>query len=93
MFTCQCERCLDPTEFGTFYGGLKCELCSDSGICVPTDGNDFEADWACSGCQGRFPGKELLEQLKYLNENIEQALEDSRGSVKTFDFVSFRDIH
>lgn len=27
-FSCQCERCLDPTELGTYFSSLKCRKCN-----------------------------------------------------------------
>ena len=27
MFTCSCQRCLDPTELGTFGSALICQKC------------------------------------------------------------------
>lgn len=32
-FTCQCKRCLDPTELGTHFSSLKCQKC-DNGVIV-----------------------------------------------------------
>ena len=26
-FKCRCERCLDPTELGTFFSAVKCSEC------------------------------------------------------------------
>ena len=87
MFTCNCERCLDPSEFGTFYGGICCESC-ESGLCVPTNPANFEADWACSGCKAKFAGGDQLGQLKFLSRNIDEAIADSQGAVQTLEFVS-----
>ena len=28
-FTCNCNRCLDPTEFGSYLQAIKCKLCID----------------------------------------------------------------
>lgn len=35
-FDCSCERCKDPTEFGTHLSTLKCQKC-DNGIITSTD--------------------------------------------------------
>lgn len=31
-FTCQCVRCLDPTELGTFFSSINCQKCGDGNI-------------------------------------------------------------
>ena len=51
FFDCQCKRCSDPTELGTFVGALKCQTCS-VGAVVPN-----KPGWKCLTC-GRIPDKE-----------------------------------
>lgn len=35
FFTCQCQRCIDPTELGTFFSSFTCNKCND-GIITTT---------------------------------------------------------
>jgi hypothetical protein len=35
-FQCNCERCLDPTEYGTHFSSLKCQKCL-LGLIVASD--------------------------------------------------------
>ena len=45
-FDCQCERCLDPTEFGTHLQAIKCKLCFEkegTGFLLPVCSNNNEA--------------------------------------------------
>ena len=46
---CECRRCSDPTECGTFVSGVTCEAC-EAGVMLPIDPLDVYSDWACSDC-------------------------------------------
>ncbi|KAJ6640179.1 SET domain-containing protein SmydA-8, isoform A [Pseudolycoriella hygida] len=48
-FTCQCARCIDPTELGTHFSSIKCKKCDD-GYVVSTDPLDESASWKCMVC-------------------------------------------
>eukprot|EP00095_Tigriopus_kingsejongensis_P012445 maker-scaffold89_size390429-snap-gene-0.18 protein:Tk12445 transcript:maker-scaffold89_size390429-snap-gene-0.18-mRNA-1 annotation:"protein isoform b-like" len=50
FFRCQCPRCLDPTEFGTFMSAVRCFQCQ-SGYLLPSDAQDLESDWKCDRCE------------------------------------------
>ena len=34
-FKCQCQRCQDPKELGTYIGALKCPHCREGGFWIP----------------------------------------------------------
>ncbi|XP_049531229.1 SET domain-containing protein SmydA-8 isoform X1 [Anopheles darlingi] len=50
-FLCICERCKDPTEFGTYLGALKCvrERC-DEGRLLPVNPLKISSIWRCNRC-------------------------------------------
>ena len=51
MGKCQCPRCCDPTELGTFTSGIFCAQCPNKeGILLPLKPLDKESDWACNKC-------------------------------------------
>ena len=54
LFTCTCERCLDPTEMGTFLSGVRCfKLCdSQNGYLLPMmdDNEEGLVQWTCQNC-------------------------------------------
>ncbi|CAG4991328.1 unnamed protein product [Colias eurytheme] len=80
-FDCICERCKDPTEFGTYTGSIYCSLCAEGKLenkpmMVSTDPLNETAPWKCESCgyciQSRqmFWGNNALkEDLKKLNKN------------------------
>ncbi|XP_058127021.1 SET domain-containing protein SmydA-8 [Anopheles ziemanni] len=50
-FLCSCERCKDPTEFGTYLGALKCvrESCPE-GRLLPINPLKISSLWRCDRC-------------------------------------------
>ncbi|XP_058064048.1 SET domain-containing protein SmydA-8 [Anopheles bellator] len=50
-FLCGCERCKDPTEFGTYLGALKCvrEGCAE-GRLLPVNPLKILSVWQCDRC-------------------------------------------
>ena len=49
FFDCECERCCDSTEFGTFMSAVRCLTCQ-SGYLLPTDALEYESLWECDTC-------------------------------------------
>lgn len=47
FFDCACERCKDPTEFGTNISTLICRMCLKGSV-LSVDPLDPEANWACT---------------------------------------------
>ncbi|KAF6214705.1 hypothetical protein GE061_009448 [Apolygus lucorum] len=46
-FQCKCERCKDPSEFGTNLQAVKC---SCESIMLPKDPLNFNSEWKCEHC-------------------------------------------
>lgn len=44
-FDCDCKRCCDVTEFGTFMSSLNCLQCHD-GLITPKSLAEWKEDWA-----------------------------------------------
>ncbi|XP_047500185.1 SET domain-containing protein SmydA-8-like [Penaeus chinensis] len=59
LFTCRCERCLDPTELGSHISSVLCRGCSD-GLLLPP--SDCRADWECQAC-GKSVSASAIETL------------------------------
>lgn len=47
MFLCDCIRCSDVTEFGTYYSALKCSATNSScdGLLLPSDSQQWDGEW------------------------------------------------
>lgn len=71
-FTCKCDRCKDPTEFGTYMGSVLCKLCR--GLVSPVNPYKAVSRWQCRDCKHIITGKEAGEVTsllgKYLNSHI-----------------------
>lgn len=50
-FECKCQRCLDPTEMGTFMDGVKCDSSDcNEGFLLMKDPENLDSEWMCNGC-------------------------------------------
>ena len=72
FFHCQCSRCHDPTELGTFASALKCPGCKSP--VITTNVNDLRADWECNNvkCKRKFPPSKIVSVLAAIKEKAEQ---------------------
>ncbi len=54
FYSCDCQRCRDPTELGTFVSGIYCRKCPDQeGIILSESPLDEHAEWVCNMCFDR----------------------------------------
>ncbi len=54
--SCSCQRCMDPSELGTFIGGIYCCKCpNQEGIVLSENAKDDDANWICKKCSDRKP--------------------------------------
>jgi len=68
-FICTCDRCKDPTEFGTWYSGIRCNMCQ-SGWLLPYHA-DLGSCWECHTCGGRLEESELVKKLQKCKKRVE----------------------
>jgi hypothetical protein len=47
FFSCQCQRCLDPTELGTYLSAIKCPAQNCPGYLLSQNPLDEDSVWAC----------------------------------------------
>lgn len=76
LFKCECARCLDVTEFQTFYSALKCKKTECCGFVLPPDLKNWHENWKCSAC------KMDVDKI-YVNETLEKAGADLAAMDKT----------
>lgn len=62
FFWCQCERCADATELGTFASAMLCPKCSGqaNGLILPTEPLNEKAAWKCNKCKYTVTGQSML---------------------------------
>jgi len=63
-FKCACQRCSDPTEFGSHLSSLRCPKC-DEGYMTQIAPLDPESPWKCS-----------IHNFLYTKENVENLIVD-----------------
>lgn len=83
LFNCECERCSDSTEFGTYIGSVCCNQCSQGSKLISSDPLNSEADWKCQNCGYVVEGHEyswgndvLKEEVSKLDKSNISSLED-----------------
>ncbi|EFA08507.1 SET domain-containing protein SmydA-8 [Tribolium castaneum] len=75
FFECQCRRCSDPTELGTFTSALICPKCKD-GFVLSSNPLDPEADWTCSN-YNKCPGYKIsAKSMQLLLDKITQEVDN-----------------
>lgn len=83
-FWCECPRCVDPTEFGTYISALNCAKCS--GKMLNSNPLDQEATFGCEKCPNTLEAKQIRDgqdrltgELKTIDRtnpvNLEQFLQ------------------
>ena len=88
MFGCFCERCKDPSEMGTYYGGLHCEVCKEGLTCPDDPMNPDGCGWTCGKCGNKIEdGAQACTEIRKLAKMIEGTIADTQGSVQTLEFV------
>lgn len=46
MFRCECDRCCDPSEFGTYFSAIKCNSTNKcNGFLLPENASQWEGKW------------------------------------------------
>ena len=48
-FTCECQRCLDPSEFGTNLSAIRCPKCKIGDV-LPLKPTNLKTDFECQDC-------------------------------------------
>lgn len=75
--TCKCERCEDPTEFGTYMSSLICRSCFGSYLV------NKNYVWICVSCSCEMPTTEVNEILVDANNDIL----DADGDIRQMEFL------
>lgn len=68
FFDCICDRCKDPTEFGTYAGSIYCSVCkltinninNNCPKMISTNPLDPNETWKCEKCDHEIPAKQII---------------------------------
>eukprot|EP00092_Neocalanus_flemingeri_P021681 GFUD01023519.1.p1 GENE.GFUD01023519.1~~GFUD01023519.1.p1 ORF type:complete len:518 (-),score=116.80 GFUD01023519.1:53-1606(-) len=81
-FSCQCDRCLDPTELGSNVSSLKCREEKCEGSTIPKEPMNMKGDWICAKCEAVVDGECVRKLLKSLQKDIEGLDRNDMAAVK-----------
>ncbi len=84
-FECECRRCADPTECGSFISAVKCEVCGEGDL-LPEDSLNPEALWRCCRC-GHAASSAVVEAVVDATEEELDAICASGEFVRYHTFL------
>uniref|UniRef100_V5I9L0 Protein msta n=1 Tax=Anoplophora glabripennis TaxID=217634 RepID=V5I9L0_ANOGL len=94
FFWCNCKRCQDTTEFGTFFSSLKCQNSPCNGYLLPKtfiekNNNEKGSDWTCTKCTNVFSAysaQDLLERIgKDLSDMPKGVSQECKNFIKDYE--------
>lgn len=80
-FNCLCDRCKDPTEFGTYAGSIYCTICKNSTTnfennilpkMISTNPLDPNATWKCEKCDRNLSAKQIIWGNEAIKKEISE---------------------
>jgi len=78
-FVCRCDRCLDPTEFGSMLNAVVCQRClpheksnGQVGFMLPVRSTDLASPWKCSACDEDTAASEVMATLLRFEVAVEK---------------------
>jgi len=84
-FICSCERCSDPTELGTMYGGVRC---CDEGYFLPAKLCKPGDRWQCDKCEEYIEEEDIIARLDKLKKLIDNTnLSDAEEGEKLIKYL------
>ncbi|CAH1996051.1 unnamed protein product [Acanthoscelides obtectus] len=93
-FWCECHRCKDKTEFGTYFSALRCQDSNCTGFLLPetfieNSMNEKGSDWKCNACKAKlstYSVHDLLERIgKDLSEMPKGVIRECRSFIETYE--------
>lgn len=81
-FMCKCERCSDPTEFGTYFSAIKCVDCN-IGVLLPENPLNEKGEWKCKECKVSLSSFQVSELALRLGDEVDRVL--SRADIQSLE--------
>ncbi|XP_014239436.1 protein msta-like isoform X1 [Cimex lectularius] len=79
-FSCSCQRCSDPSEFGTNFSGISCSAPNCKGVVLPETFLEECDNWKCSSCLKPVPSSTVL--------SVQIQVADGMGKVNKSSIMS-----
>uniref|UniRef100_A0A1A9X4K0 SET domain-containing protein n=1 Tax=Glossina brevipalpis TaxID=37001 RepID=A0A1A9X4K0_9MUSC len=84
-FICDCNRCNDNTENGTYLAALLCREPSCKGLVLPIQTKTLQPDWHCLTCNTEFPHAKMARYQDFALNTINNRINTSSVS----DMITF----
>ncbi|XP_050299110.1 SET domain-containing protein SmydA-8-like isoform X2 [Anthonomus grandis grandis] len=89
FFWCTCDRCSDPTEFGTNFSAMKCQNSDCSGYLLPPtfldqSRNGKLQNWVCNKCALTSSSHHVQEILDRVGQDLHEMKKEDSGVAKEF---------
>ncbi len=100
-FACDCPRCLDPTELGTYFSAVSCKKCSGSkehsssngGFLLPTDPQNEKSSWVCDACGSAESHEYVGAVVKSIGEELLRLERSDTHACKKFLKKHLQNLH
>ncbi|KAH8397912.1 hypothetical protein KR222_006201 [Zaprionus bogoriensis] len=69
-FVCNCDRCNDNTENGTYLSALFCREQGCKGLVIPVQTMTMRPDWRCLSCENVFPHAKMARYQDFALNTI-----------------------
>ncbi|XP_012543033.1 SET domain-containing protein SmydA-8 [Monomorium pharaonis] len=86
-FSCNCNRCSDPFEFGSRLGALFCAKDDCSGHLLPRNPLNHESSWICDKCQTSVNHRQIECIHSGLNTFVSDAMYKTPREIQRFTEV------
>nr|XP_053657107.1 SET domain-containing protein SmydA-8-like [Cherax quadricarinatus] len=80
LFTCTCERCLDPVELGSHISSVWCRECH-GGLLVPA--SDPQAPWVCQTCGSKVCAAAVEALVRAAGVAVSRVPQDDVAAIST----------
>lgn len=93
LIDCLCERCQDPTEFGSMISSLLCSRCKGS-VLPDSFVDEEDPEWKCEKCGKVVEGKVVEKITERLRKDLEdENCEDDYVNLKDFLLTNSSVLH
>ncbi|XP_034112789.1 SET domain-containing protein SmydA-8 isoform X1 [Drosophila albomicans] len=69
-FVCNCDRCNDNSENGTYLSALFCREQGCKGLVIPVQTKTLQPDWRCLSCENVFPHAKMARYQDFALNTI-----------------------
>ncbi|EDV99628.1 GH12314 [Drosophila grimshawi] len=69
-FVCNCDRCNDNSENGTYLAALFCREQGCKGLVIPVQTKTLQPDWRCLSCENVFPHSKMARYQDFALNTI-----------------------